>query len=471
MELKNNNQFNKNSLLDYNKNEEECPVKNKNILFKFRYTNYPIYYAPRQHNENLLRLANYNLLREEVKKKTMKKYKIDCSQNIVNIYTSSHSSYISDANEINNKTEGNNNEKLKNNKTIKTFNKSHYNLKKRIKTSLKYPFIIDNHPILPKKYTGLPKVIEESNNQLYYSLKRDNEKIFEDAFSIVSKYKFSPKFRNPFQERIIIKNKEDILNQSKKPKKNKTEHEYKAIKALTIAKIAKKTKLKYDFNKIKNENILSKMKRIIIKAALHFKRITLTLSDLYKNYNTNQLTNYNKIFETLIQCIKNKDIHNGNILLDNYKLLVFQSDLYKQTLLHWTAKRNSFYFIPKIINYGADVDALDEIGFSPLHLAIMNNHFDAVVFLFLFYASPFKKDLSGKNPIDYAKNYRMKTLCKRAIALHVVHLFGKPFNFYENVKRGFAFFVESEYKNDLQPDAYEFVSNLAKEFRKNLYSY
>ena len=64
MELKNNNQFNKNSLLDYNKNDEECPVKNKNILFKFRYTNYPIYYAPRQHNENLLRLANYNLFRE-----------------------------------------------------------------------------------------------------------------------------------------------------------------------------------------------------------------------------------------------------------------------------------------------------------------------------------------------------------------------------------------------------------------------
>ena len=164
----------------------------------------------------------------------------------------------------------------------------------------------------------------------------------------------------------------------------KKEHEYKAIKALTIAKIAKKTKLKYDFNKIKHENILSKMKRIIIKAALHFKRITLTLSDLYKNYNTNQLTNYNKIFETLIQCIKNKDIHNGNILLDNYKLLVFQSDLYKQTLLHWAAKRNSFYFIPKIINYGADVDALDEIGFSPLHLAIINNHFDACVY-FIYY--------------------------------------------------------------------------------------
>ena len=213
------------------------------------------------------------------------------------------------------------------------------------------------------------------------------------------------------------------------------------------------------------------MKKIIIKAALHFKRITLSLTDLFSNYHSNQLLESNSIFETIIQCIKNKDIHNGNILLDNYKITVLQSDLYKQTLLHWAAKRNSFYFIPKIVNYGAEVDALDEIGFSPLHLAIINNHFDAVVFLFLFYASPFKGDLSGKKPIEYAKNYRMKTLCKRAIALHVVHLFGKPFKFNENVQRGFAYFVESEYKNDLQPDAYEYVSNMAKEFRKNMYSY
>ena len=470
MELKNNNQFNKNSLLDNNKNDDQCPVKSKSVLYKFQNKKYPIYYAPRQHNENLLRLANYNLLREEAKKNSMKKYKIDCSQNIVNTYTSSHSSYISDVNEINNKTEENINKKVNNNSKKKTFNKSYYNLKKKIKTSLKYPFIIDNHPILPKKYSGLPKEISDSNNQLYYSLKRDNEKIFEDAFSIVSKYKFSPKFRNPFQDRIIIKNKEEILNPSKKPKK-KTEYEYKAIKALTIAKIAKRTKLKYDFKKIKHESILLRMKKIIIKAALHFKRITLSLTDLFSNYNSNQLIKNNSIFENIIQCIKNKDIRNGNILLDNYKISVLQSDLYKQTLLHWAAKRNSFYFIPKIVNYGADVDALDEIGFTPLHLAIMNNHFDVVVFLFLFYASPFKGDLSGKKPIEYAKNYRMKTLCKRAIALHVVHLFGKPFNFYENVKRGFAFFVESEYKNDLQPDAYEYVSNMAKEFRKNMYSY
>ena len=205
MELKNNNQFNKNSLLDNNKNDDQCPVKSKSVLYKFQNKKYPIYYAPRQHNENLLRLANYNLLREEAKKNSMKKYKIDCSQNIVNTYTSSHSSYISDVNEINNKTEENINKKVNNNSKIKTFNKSYYNLKKKIKTSLKYPFIIDNHPILPKKYSGLPKEISDSNEQLYYSLKRDNEKIFEDAFSIVSKYKFSPKFRNPFQDRIIIK--------------------------------------------------------------------------------------------------------------------------------------------------------------------------------------------------------------------------------------------------------------------------
>ena len=467
MELKNNNQFNKNSLLD--KNASKWLEKNKNILLKFENQKYPIYYAPRQHNENLLRLANYNILKEEVRKNLMKKYKIKRSQNNINSNQSLNSSYNSDLHEINNKTEGNKNEKL-NTITIKTFNKSYYHLKKRKKSTLKYPFIIDNHPILPKKYSGLPKEISDSNEQLYYSLKRDNEKIFEDAFSIISKYKFSPKFRNPFQDRVIIKNKEDILNQSKKPKK-KTDYEYKAFKALTIAKIAKATKLKNDLKTKKHENIISKMKRIIIKASLHFKRIKLTLNDLYSYNNSNKFINKKQIFDNLIQCIKNKDIHNANVLLDNFKYLVLQYDLYKQTPLHWAAKRNCFYLIPKIVNYGADINALDEIGFSPLHLAIVNNHFDACVFLFLFYASPFQKDLSGKKPIEYAKSYHMISLIKRVIALHIIHVFGNYYKIYENIKRGLAFFVESEFKNELQSDAYEYVSNMAKEFRKNMYAY
>jgi hypothetical protein len=293
-------------------------------------------------------------------------------------------------------------------------------------------------------------------------------KVFHDSFYVVSKYKFSPQFRNPFQERIIMKDKNDILEEKKNINKD---YKYKAFKALSIIDLAKNIKLKKEDKKIKKNEILLVFKRLIIKAANHFKRLTIDLNELFYNYPKQKKDpiKYKNYFNHLITLIKNKDIEKANIYLDTFKCLVLDYDINKQTLLHWVVKRNIYQLIPKIVSYGANVDFLDKVGFSPLHLAILFNKFESVVFLFLYYASPFIKDKHGKKPIDYCKNYKMKILCKRAILLHIIHIFGGHQKFYENVKRGFAFFVESEFKHELDCEAYKYITDLANEFRKQMF--
>ncbi len=493
------------SLSRLNSFREESKYNNNNLLTEQNRKLFPIYYHPKKSNENIIRLANYSILKEQLRISTSGNKEIlysslnSTERNFSNNkqISTNFSKYISQSNVITNiknssisykkintisKTFYSNNSKSSNKKK-NTFSKTFYSnyskttnnndqiislFKNKTLSRKKYPFIIINHPILPSNFTKLPKEILDENKKLHETLQKDNMKVFQDSFYVVSKYKFSPQFRNPFQERIIMKDKNEILEDKKNIKKD---YEYKAFKALSIINLAKNIKLKKEDKKIKKNEILSVFKRIIIKAANHFKRLTIDLNELFYNYPKQKKDpiKYKNYFNHLITFIKNKDIEKANIYLDTFKCLVLDYDINKQTLLHWVVKRNIYQLIPKIVSYGANVDFLDKVGFSPLHLAINFNKFESVVFLFLYYASPFIKDKYGKKPIDYCKNYKMKILCKRAILLHIIHIFGGHQKFYENVKRGFAFFVESEFKHELDCEAYKYITDMANEFRKQMF--
>ena len=45
---------------------KESNPKNNYLLKEYSNQKYPIYYAPRLHNDNLLRLANYNMFKEKI---------------------------------------------------------------------------------------------------------------------------------------------------------------------------------------------------------------------------------------------------------------------------------------------------------------------------------------------------------------------------------------------------------------------
>ena len=92
-----------------------------------------------------------------------------------------------------------------------------------------------------------------------------------------------------------------------------------------------------------------------------------------------------------------------------------------------------------------------------MHIAIKLNHFESALFLFMETASPFVIDVDGKRPIDYSQSLIMKSLCDRATLLYFVHSIGKQKDFYQNVKRGFVYFVRHELPYDKFIRVYKIV--------------
>jgi hypothetical protein len=223
------------SLSRLNSFREESKYNSNNLLTEQNRKLFPIYYNPKKSNENIIRLANYSILKEQLRISTSGNKEIlysplnSTERNFSNNkqISTNFSKYISQSNVITNikkssisykkintfsKTFYSNNSKSSNKKK-NTFSKTFYSnyskttnnndeiislFKNKTLSRKKYPFIIINHPILPSKFTKLPKEIVDENKKLYETLQKDNMKVFHDSFYVVSKYKFSPQFRNPF---------------------------------------------------------------------------------------------------------------------------------------------------------------------------------------------------------------------------------------------------------------------------------
>ena len=302
-------------------------------------------------NKNLLGLSNNNSIKVNNKKKKNLKRPLTTTSSsnknrykknkITNKFSSNFSSFLSQSKDINT----NRNIEQNTNKRINTISnpflhKTNDKIKKKLLnnrpfTGIKYPFIIDNHPILPTQFTGLPKEIIIENKKLCESLKKDNNKLFDNSFCLIPKKNFTPKFRYPFQEKIIIKSENDILKELGIKKEEEEKEEFKAFKALTVLNLARNTIIKKEKEKYSKEEILSRMKQCIIKAAFHFKRLSITLNDLYTKYPIKNSKNYDYYFDQLIKSIKMNDLEKANSILDDYKFLVLHYDIFKQIRSSW----------------------------------------------------------------------------------------------------------------------------------------
>jgi hypothetical protein len=315
---------------------------------------------------------------------------------------------------------------------------------------IKYNIKIDNHPILPIKYKGLPENIIKTNKKLINNLIKENENIFDTPFSLVNKNNFSLKFQNKLLhfDQNKINNNEEII------------HSFDAINIFTTHKLKVEGKIKKDETSYK-KMIRSKLKGIILKAATHFKRCDLTIDELMEN-KLNLKPKYEKkeILNSLIQTIKDKNLILSLQIIKEYKTSVLLFDLYNQTPLHWASKRNFYQIIPKMLSYGADIDSIDFTGYTPLHLSIINNHFDTFVILILFGASPFIHDNFGNKPIDYCRDFKFVTLIKKTSILHIGRLFGKVKFFYEDLQRNLSIFIDSEYRHLLEKDCIKIVEEI-----------
>ena len=314
----------------------------------------------------------------------------------------------------------------------------------------KYKLILDNHPILPIVYKGLPDNIINLNKKYKNRLKKENENIFDYSFSLISKNNFSSKFQNKlllFDKNNNIKEKEKLMK-------------FDAIKAFKTHKLNIEGKIKKDESSYK-KMVRLKLKSIILKAALHFKRCDLTLNELLENkLNIKARYERKEILNSLIKAIKDKNMSLSLEILNENKQSVFLFDIYNQTPLHWASKRNFYQIIPKILSYGANIDSIDFTGYTPLHLSIINNNFDSFVILILFGASPFIHDNFGNKPIDYCRHFNFINLIKKATIIHIGNLFGKVKSFYDDLQRNLSLFIESEFRHVIQDDCAKIVNSV-----------
>ncbi len=359
--------------------------------------------------------------------------------------------------------DNNNKYKIINNKDKKKKKNLYINVKSS--SDFKFPLIFNTHLLKKQNISNLPPSIKNFNFELKDNLLKDNYKSFSTPFSIIKKNNFNDIFQSPFDDNNYKKEKND-----KNKDNNNKNIDISEIKKLSTIYFEKIEKINFNQSILpKNkEELYKKIKLSIITASKHFKRLSIKLKD-FLSYKSNKYSFTYPQTNDLIRNIKSNNYLDVIILLNNYKYLVFDFDFFQQTPLHWAAKRNFYKIIPKLTSLGSNVNAVDYLGRTPLHVAVMENNLESTVFLFLFLSDPLKEDNFKKKVIDYAKDFRMVNIIKKCLALRALHLLNNR-KFYDiNVQRGWAFFVYNELRFEMKEDAFAFIKEVAEEYKKQIY--
>lgn len=114
--------------------------------------------------------------------------------------------------------------------------------------------------------------------------------------------------------------------------------------------------------------------------------------------------------------------------------------------MHWAAKRNQYQIITTLIAKGANYNAQDTYGRTPLHYASYYNCYESVLILLYETSSLYIVDKGGYTPVQLTNNYNIIHAFKRATLLHLIHSMGKRTAFEGNYRRGFLWYIENEIK-------------------------
>ncbi len=352
----------------------------------------------------------------------------------------------------------------KNNESSKSNNDSKINNLKKFSALIKhrknYPFVLNPKPFVPKKFNGLPLSVIKMNNKYSNILKKENEKVFRQYFSIIGKEKFSKKFQN-------IVNKYEI--KEKDEKKNDTLVNENIISGTKLLKeihneekrqknILVKTNKKYLFYKFKKAMILLFSK---------IDSMTVYIGEILKNYKTPKSSYGFHATRDLFFAIKSKNFKLANSILDSNKFIVLDYDYFNMTALHWAAKYNFYQIIPKIVEYGSHIDKQNYIGETPLLIAVKHKFIESTVFLSLYLASPFIRDNKGYNCLDYCKNeFKMKNIIQKVIFLHYISMLGPTKNASIYISSEFIEYIVNENKGDMELEAYNIVKEKYEYYKR-----
>jgi ankyrin repeat protein len=167
----------------------------------------------------------------------------------------------------------------------------------------------------------------------------------------------------------------------------------------------------------------------------------------------------------LIKAIKAESITLVDELIKKNKEIISNCDVFQFTPLHWAAKKGFYLAIPKLISYGAQVNAQNFLGETPLHISVKRNNYECTVLLLIFLASPFIKDNKGRNPFEYSDDYQMKILYEKITKLYYNNAFTKNSLFYEKIQSQFIWFIKNEFSNQIKKEALIIVDGIEREMK------
>ena len=197
---------------------------------------------------------------------------------------------------------------------------------------------------------------------------------------------------------------------------------------------------------------------------VYLKHIQITLEEILHNYKISKTAFIYPQTEYLIMSIRNKNFETCCDILDKYKYIVLDHDYFNLTPLHWAAKLNYFQIIPKLIAYGAPVNAQNLWGNTPLHFSANKNYFETSIFLLLYLASPFIKNKHNKAPFDCNKDVQINIISKKIKDIHYKNIIERQKFFYENVQKEFCDFIIDEFSNILNPIALDLIKDLKSNY-------
>lgn len=116
-------------------------------------------------------------------------------------------------------------------------------------------------------------------------------------------------------------------------------------------------------------------------------------------------------FSALYSAIHHERLEAVDVLLDAGAKVDFVVPDIQQTALHLTAvKHKTLDYISRLIDYGANINAVDKLGLTALHFAAIKDNMKIAEYLLWRGADPNILSLKGNSPFQCAKSEQMKLL-------------------------------------------------------------
>jgi hypothetical protein len=358
------------------------------------------------------------------------------------------------------------------NKTMYSTNANKKKKKNNFNSSSRTKYVFKYNPFFKiEEFKDLPEKIKILNQNNLNSIKKDTNKYFGQSFCLIKKENFSSKYRNPLLNNNLLDEDKDKIEKYKKINEN-------IIPGMNIIKEldCQRSDLENLYKpkkKINKKRLLSKIKSTIIRNSNYIKHLSISALELLDINKNNQRKDKDIMeFEIeeiktteLIKAIKAESITLVDELIKKNKEIISNCDVFQFTPLHWAAKKGFYLAIPKLISYGAQVNAQNFLGETPLHISVKRNNYECTVLLLIFLASPFIKDNKGRNPFEYSDDYQMKILYEKITKLYYNNAFTKNSLFYEKIQSQFIWFIKNEFSNQIKKEALIIVDGIEREMK------